>query len=66
LIMPDHPTPVKSRTHSPEPVPFLLWGVGFNPNGAKSFSEIEAKGTGLFIEDGYNIMKRLLAKGVTG
>jgi 2,3-bisphosphoglycerate-independent phosphoglycerate mutase len=66
LIMPDHPTPVKSRTHSPEPVPFLLWGEGFNPNGAKMFSEIEAKGTGLFIEDGYNIMKRLLAKGVTG
>jgi 2,3-bisphosphoglycerate-independent phosphoglycerate mutase len=66
LIMPDHPTPVKSRTHSPEPVPFLLWGVGFNPNGAKSFSEIEAKGTGLFIEDGYKIMARLLAKGVMG
>jgi 2,3-bisphosphoglycerate-independent phosphoglycerate mutase len=64
LIMPDHPTPIKSRTHSPEPVPFLLWGVGFNPNGAKSFSEIEAKGTGLFIEDGYNIMKRLV--GVKG
>jgi len=60
LVMPDHPTPIKSRTHSPEPVPFLLWGVGFKPNGAKNFSEIEAKGTGLFIEDGYNIMKRLV------
>jgi len=62
LIMPDHPTPVKTRTHSPEPVPFLLWGEGFEPNGAKNFSEIEAKGTGLFIEDGYNIMKRLVGE----
>jgi 2,3-bisphosphoglycerate-independent phosphoglycerate mutase len=60
LVMPDHPTPIKSRTHSPEPVPFLLWGKGFKPNGAKSFSEAEAKKTGLFIEDGYNIMKRLV------
>ena len=60
LIMPDHPTPIKTRTHSPEPVPFLLWGEGFKPNGAKSFSEVEAGGTGLFIEDGYNIMKRLV------
>jgi len=66
LVMPDHPTPIKTQTHSPEPVPFLLWGEGFNPNGAKMFSETEAESTGLFIEDGYNIMKRLLAKGVTG
>jgi 2,3-bisphosphoglycerate-independent phosphoglycerate mutase len=60
LVMPDHPTPIKTRTHSPEPVPFLLWGEGFKPNGAKSFSEIEAKRTGLFIEDGYKIMDKLV------
>jgi 2,3-bisphosphoglycerate-independent phosphoglycerate mutase len=60
LVLPDHPTPIKTRTHSPEPVPFLLWGEGFKPNGAKSFSEIEAKNTGLFIEDGYKIMGKLV------
>ena len=62
LIMPDHPTPIKTRTHSPEPVPFLLWGEGLKPNGAKNFSEIEAKGTGLFIGDGYKIMGKLVGK----
>jgi 2,3-bisphosphoglycerate-independent phosphoglycerate mutase len=60
LVMPDHPTPIKTRTHSPEPVPFLLWGKGFKPNGAMNFSEAEAKGTGLFIEDGYKIMDKLV------
>jgi 2,3-bisphosphoglycerate-independent phosphoglycerate mutase len=60
LVLPDHPTPIKTRTHSPEPVPFLLWGEGFKPNGAKSFSEIEAKNTGLFIEEGYKIMDKLV------
>jgi 2,3-bisphosphoglycerate-independent phosphoglycerate mutase len=60
LVMPDHPTPIESRTHSPEPVPFLLWGKNFEPNGAKRFTEKEAKSTGLFIDDGYRIMGKLV------
>jgi len=60
LIMPDHPTPIKVRTHVPDPVPFLLWGAGFTANGAKRFTEAEAKNTGLLIEEGYKIMSRLI------
>jgi 2,3-bisphosphoglycerate-independent phosphoglycerate mutase len=63
LVMPDHPTPIKTQTHSPEPVPFLLWGAGFTSNGAKKFTEAEAKSTGLFIEEGYNIMGKLVGRG---
>jgi len=59
LILPDHPTPIKVRTHVPDPVPFMLWGPGFAANGAKRFTEVEAKSTGLFIDPGYNIMGRL-------
>ena len=60
LTMPDHPTPIKTRTHSDEPVPFLLWGPGFTSNGARRFTEAEAKSTGFFIEEGYNITSRLI------
>jgi 2,3-bisphosphoglycerate-independent phosphoglycerate mutase len=60
LAMPDHPTPIEIRTHSPEPVPFLLWGKGFKPNGAKNFTEAAAKGTGLLVADGYKIMGKLV------
>jgi 2,3-bisphosphoglycerate-independent phosphoglycerate mutase len=60
LIMPDHPTPIETRTHSPDPVPFMLWGAGFTANGAKRFTEVEAKKTGLFVDTGYNIMGRLI------
>ena len=60
LIMPDHPTPIKVQTHIGEPVPFMLWGSGFMANGAERFSEVEAKRTGVFIEEGYNIMSRLI------
>ena len=60
LIMPDHPTPIKIQTHSPAPVPFMLWGAGFTANGGKRFTEAEAKSTGFFIDEGYNIMGRLV------
>lgn len=62
LVMPDHPTPIKTRTHSPDPVPFLLWGAGFTANGAKRFTESEAAKTGFFIDEGYNIMGRLIGE----
>ena len=63
LIMPDHPTPITVQTHTGEPVPFLLWGEGFVSNGAKRFTESEARNTDLFIDPGYNIMSRLLGEG---
>jgi 2,3-bisphosphoglycerate-independent phosphoglycerate mutase len=60
LIMPDHPTPIKFQTHTADPVPFMLWGAGFTANGAQRFTEAGAKGTGLFIDEGYKIMGRLV------
>ena len=60
LAMPDHPTPIAIRTHSPEPVPFVLWGKGFNSNGARAFSEAAAKETGVFMPDGYKIMGKFI------
>jgi len=62
LIMPDHATPIPVKTHTGDPVPFLLWGAGFTSNGAKRFTEAEAKRTGIFLEKGYKIMERLVAK----
>ena len=60
LILPDHPTPVTLRTHTAEPVPFILWGKGFDGNGATAFTEAEAGSTGLSINPGYNIMSMLI------
>jgi 2,3-bisphosphoglycerate-independent phosphoglycerate mutase len=62
LITADHPTPISIRTHTDDPVPFLLWGAGFNPNGAKRLVESEAKRTGLTIDPGWNIMRRLIGE----
>ncbi len=62
LAMPDHHTPIELRTHTLEPVPFILWGPGLAANGAKGFTEAEAEATGLLIDPGYNIMGRLVGK----
>jgi 2,3-bisphosphoglycerate-independent phosphoglycerate mutase len=59
LAMPDHPTPIGVRTHTSDPVPFVLWGPGFGPSGARGFSEAEAAGTGVFIQDGYTVIGKL-------
>ncbi|MBN1376097.1 MAG: cofactor-independent phosphoglycerate mutase [Dehalococcoidia bacterium] len=60
LVMPDHPTPIKLKTHCAEPVPFLIWGSGVNGKGGKRFTEQEASRTGLSVEPGYRIMDRFV------
>jgi len=60
LVLPDHPTPVASQTHASEPVPFLMWGPGFTSNKGRRFTEAEAKGTGVSITNGYNIIGELI------
>ena len=62
LVMLDHPTPITVRTHTPDPVPFLIWGKGAKANGARRFTEAEAAATGVFIGEGYKIMGRLVGK----
>lgn len=60
LFMPDHPTPIAIKTHSPEPVPFLLYDSREKKAGAQRFTERYACESGLFVEEGYTILKRLL------
>ena len=64
LIMPDHSTPIKVQNHTDDPVPFLLWGPGLTHNGAKRFTEAEAKRTGFFLEEGCKIMNILTGRKV--
>ncbi len=42
LVTPDHYTPVKTRNHVAEPVPFAMCGTGINSNHAKAYTEREA------------------------
>jgi 2,3-bisphosphoglycerate-independent phosphoglycerate mutase len=61
LVLPDHPTPLAIKTHVAEPVPFVMWGPGFAPNGAHAYSEMEARATGFAVAPGHLLIGRLLA-----
>ena len=56
LIMPDHATPLSLRTHTNDPIPFLIYKKS-NPTGGGKFTEEGAKESGIFIENGYKIME---------
>lgn len=62
LIMPDHPTPLDIKTHSSDPVPFLIYDSTEHKNGVESFTEAACESTGIFVEHGPDIMNRLLGK----
>lgn len=62
LICPDHPTPLLTKTHSSEPVPYLIYDSRKSIAGVDTFTEANAAATGNFIEHGPSIMDRLLEK----
>ena len=57
LVMPDHPTPVRSQAHSGKPVPFAMAGTGVSGVLHKPFSEANAEETGLKIDKGCELME---------
>ncbi len=59
LLMPDHPTPVSVRTHTREPVPFVIYDSRAPRRGAESYSEKSCAGRDYY-PDGTAVIKLLL------
>ena len=62
LILPDHPTPLRIRTHSPEPVPYVLYDSTMERKTAKRYTEAEAMASGIFEPQGCKLLEKLLQK----
>ena len=56
IICCDHLTPIKIRTHSRDPVPFLIYNSQSLQNGPGSFCEKEAEATGLVLNHGHELL----------
>jgi len=60
LILPDHPTPIRVRTHTAEPVPYVLYDSTRQRKTIAHYTEAEAAATGIFEPEGYKLMERFL------
>ena len=57
LVSPDHPTPVRTRTHSHGSVPFAICGTGIAPNEQQTYDDIAAAASALEFPEGWKLMQ---------
>ena len=60
MVMPDHATPIATKTHAIDPVPFLIYDSRKKVKGISAFTEKNAENTGLFFSSGKNLAKFFL------
>ena len=62
LVLPDHPTPLALKTHTSDPVPFLLYRSNCEKeNEGASYTEAAAEATGICLMEGYKLMGMFLS-----
>lgn len=62
LVLPDHPTPICIRTHSSEPVPYVLYNSTDLQEHNWKYNEADAKDSGNYIAEGHTMIDYLLGK----
>ncbi|HHV98806.1 MAG TPA: cofactor-independent phosphoglycerate mutase [Clostridiaceae bacterium] len=61
LVLPDHPTPLSLRTHTSDPVPYVLYSKSSHkPSGVDGYDEVRAESTKIFIDEGHTLMDRFI------
>lgn len=60
MILPDHPTPLCIKTHSSEPVPYMIYRKSRKAAGCEKFCEKAAEESGIYLDPGSDIMSRFL------
>jgi 2,3-bisphosphoglycerate-independent phosphoglycerate mutase len=62
LILPDHPNPVRLKTHTSDPVPYLLYQAGAVKGSGRGYNEPDAKATGVMVDNGYQLIERFVQR----
>lgn len=63
MILPDHPTPLVTKTHASDSVPYIIYEKAADKdNGIATVNENTAKDTGIYIQEGHTLMNRFLGK----
>lgn len=59
LVLPDHPTPIRVRTHTSDPIPYLLYDSEKELRRIGAYNEREARISGILVEQGYELIRKL-------
>lgn len=62
LILPDHPNFIRLRTHTADPVPYVLYDSTHQARKISHYNEKEAAASGNFQPDGYKLIEKLIEK----
>jgi len=62
LICPDHPTPLELKTHTSNPVPYLIYDSTKEVKGVEKFDEAHAEASGIFRSVGHELINVFLQK----
>jgi 2,3-bisphosphoglycerate-independent phosphoglycerate mutase len=65
MVLPDHPTPIVKRTHTTEPVPFVIFGSEDEERKSRtdiSFDESSASQSQLFVSKGHELIDYFLRR----
>ena len=62
LVLPDHPTPLEIRTHSSDPVPFMLYDSKKIYDGVDCFDEQSASMTEVVVEHGHDLLEMVIER----
>ncbi len=61
MILPDHPTPIVTKTHASDPVPYMIYKKSAEKDsGVESIHEESAKATGNYVDFGPSMMKKFI------
>ena len=60
LLCPDHPTPIKLKTHVSDPIPYLLYDSTRPVQGVQKYDETHAESTGIFVEKAWELLDKLV------
>jgi 2,3-bisphosphoglycerate-independent phosphoglycerate mutase len=61
MVLPDHPTPLRLRTHTSDPVPYIIYrNTVDQQSGVAGYTEKTGASTGVFIEEGFRLMDKFI------
>ena len=63
MVVPDHPTSTKLKTHIPDPVPFAIYATGHASGAVTAYTEAAAARSGKRFDEGYQLMGFFLSQG---